>query len=376
MKGRKSVLFQRAAIVGLAGALYAAQAATVTVKIVGYSFNPSNTIVNVGDTVVWSGLENMHNVTGLIPQDLDDFCGGGPSDLDTETSCSHTFTAAGTFPYECTIHGPCCGMTGNIIVVAAAAPTPTVSITNPAGGAVFAAPASISIAADATVSSGTVTNVQFFANGNSLGSAPAAPFALTSSNLSAGSYALTAVATAAGISATSAVVSITVISQPTVAIVSPAAGAVLAAPANINIVANASVSGGAVTNVQFFTNGISLGTALVSPFSVAANNLAAGAYALTAVATAAGVSTTSAVVSVSVVSPVAVTLSALGVAGGQFSFNYNASVSLAYSVQSSVDLVNWSPVSTNVASSATGQFTDTAPVTGSRFYRVVLQPNP
>ncbi len=88
---------------------------------------------------------------------------------------------------------------------------PTVAITNPASGVYFVAPANISIAADAEVSSGTVTNVQFYANGVSVGSAQTAPFGITANNLTAGAYALTAVATAAGVSATSAVVNVTVV---------------------------------------------------------------------------------------------------------------------------------------------------------------------
>jgi len=48
---------------------------------------------------------------------------------------------------------------------AVAPPTPSVSITNPAGGAVFAAPANVTISADASVSGGTVTNVSFFFQG-------------------------------------------------------------------------------------------------------------------------------------------------------------------------------------------------------------------
>ena len=51
-------------------------------------------------------------------------------------------------------------MNGAIIVTAANVP-PTVAITNPASGAVFAAPASVTIQASAADSDGTVTNVQF-----------------------------------------------------------------------------------------------------------------------------------------------------------------------------------------------------------------------
>jgi hypothetical protein len=54
-------------------------------------------------------------------------------------------------------------------------PSPTVSIISPANGAVFSAPADVAISADATVSSGTVTNVSFFEGATLLGSAGAAP---------------------------------------------------------------------------------------------------------------------------------------------------------------------------------------------------------
>jgi hypothetical protein len=257
------------------------------------------------------------------------------------------------------------------------APTPTVSITNPAGGAVFAAPASVTIAATATVSSGTVTNVQFFTNSVSLGSVTSSPFNLTANNLAAGAYNLMAVATAAGVSGTSAVVSITVVNPPSVSITNPAGGAVFAAPANVNIAAHAASGSGTVTNVNFLTNGVSLGSATSSPFNLTANNLAAGAYALTAVATAAGVSATSAVVSVSVVTPVAINLSGLNISGGQVSFNYTANGGLSYVVQSSTNLLNpWTPLVTNVASGSSVAFSNSLNSNGAEFYRVGLLPNP
>jgi len=182
-------------------------------------------------------------------------------------------------------------------------PTLSVTITNPANNSVFFAPANVNTTANAGGGSGTVTNVQFFTNGVSLGSVLTTPFSLTASNLTAGAYTLTAVATAAGISATSAVVNITVVGIPTVSITNPAGGSVFTAPSNVNIAARATESGGTVTNVQFFTNGVSLGSILTAPFSLTASNLAAGTYTLTAVATAAGISATSSVVNVSVISP-------------------------------------------------------------------------
>jgi hypothetical protein len=98
---------------------------------------------------------------------------------------------------------------------------PTVSITNPPSGAVFAAPAIVQVQTTAAMSGGSVTNVEFLGNGASLGSDQTAPFSITTGSLAAGPYALTAVATAAGISTTSSVVNITVVSPVDITLTSP-----------------------------------------------------------------------------------------------------------------------------------------------------------
>jgi glucose/arabinose dehydrogenase len=72
---------------------------------------------------------------------------------------------------------------------------PAVSITSPASGATFTAPASISIQATASDSDGTVTRVDFYSNGVLLGSATSAPYAWSWSGVQAGAYSLTAIAT-------------------------------------------------------------------------------------------------------------------------------------------------------------------------------------
>ena len=103
-------------------------------------------------------------------------------------------------------------------------PVPTVAITNPAPGATFAAPATVSIGAAASVLGNVVTNVQFFVNSNLAGASTTVPYNVTATNLAAGSYALTAVATAWGISATSAPVDITVTGTPPTTITNLTAG--------------------------------------------------------------------------------------------------------------------------------------------------------
>jgi len=73
------------------------------------------------------------------------------------------------------------------------------------------------------------------------------------------------------------------------------------APANITINATAADAGGSVSSVAFYNGGTLLGTDTSTPYSFAWNNVAAGSYSLTAIATDnGGLSTTSAAVNVTV----------------------------------------------------------------------------
>ncbi|SDG04231.1 glycosyl hydrolase family 18 protein [Chitinophaga filiformis] len=97
----------------------------------------------------------------------------------------------------------CGGGTGN--------QAPAVSITSPAGGATFTAPATVTIQASASDADGTVTKVEFFNGSTKLGEATASPYSYTWSNVAAGSYSITAKATDNGNgSTTSGAVTITV----------------------------------------------------------------------------------------------------------------------------------------------------------------------
>jgi len=98
-----------------------------------------------------------------------------------------------------------CGTTGGNNVA------PIVSLTSPTAGTNFTAPASISIAATASDSDGTVTKVEFYNGATKLGEDTSSPYAYTWGGVAAGSYSLTAVATDnQGAATTSAAVSVTV----------------------------------------------------------------------------------------------------------------------------------------------------------------------
>lgn len=63
-------------------------------------------------------------------------------------------------------------------------------------------------------------------------------------------------------------------------------------------------------------------------------------------------------------------ISGAGISTGQFSFNYNANPDFTYIIQSSPDLVNWTPVLTNMATSDPMTFSAPADSTNATFYRV------
>lgn len=73
-------------------------------------------------------------------------------------------------------------------------PLPTVAITSPANFAEFSAPANITITADATDNT-SVTNVEFFVNGVSIGNDTTEPFSMAWNGVAGGAYGLTVKAT-------------------------------------------------------------------------------------------------------------------------------------------------------------------------------------
>lgn len=86
---------------------------------------------------------------------------------------------------------------------------------------------------------------------------------------------------------------------PTVSLIQPATGTILAAPANFTLEASAADPDGSVAKVEFFQNGIALGEATASPYRWQWSSVPVGTYALRAVAQDnSGLRATSAVVNV------------------------------------------------------------------------------
>ena len=178
-------------------------AATTGVDIEPTAFNPDQVTINVGDDVLWTWVSDTHDTRSFT-----DVWNSGVSD--TGHTFSFTFTSAGAYPYSCTVHG----FTGNVTVQAGNA-APSVTITNPADGAVFGNTTTVSVGISATDADGSVTNVRVFNGTTLVRTFSAPPFTFNSTAL-AGSYALgtntvTAVATDnLGATATSAPVRVVI----------------------------------------------------------------------------------------------------------------------------------------------------------------------
>jgi len=241
----------------------------------GY-FDPPNVSINVNDSVKWTWAGNNHSTTS-------DTSIWDSNVQNMPYTFTWVFTSAGNFPYSCTTHY----FEGSVNVATAGNIPPSVTITNPPDGAVFSAPADVTITATTADGSGNVTNVEFFQGTTSLGNQPGGPFTTVVSGLSAGSYAFSAVATdSLGDSGTNAI-------------------------------------------------------------------------------------------SISVVTPVDISLSnPRSLSGGQFRFDYTANAGLRYVVERSSGLPNFAPLITNTAAGSSVTFTDTAPTGGLSFYRVGRLPNP
>lgn len=273
--------------------------AVASVSVVNDSFSPSTSNIHTGDTVIWTWGSGSagHNVVStsspfawLFPSP-----NGSPGTSSNQNSSNlrnspfsftNTFNSMGSFPYECTEHVSF-GMTGTIKVTAAVAVTPTVAITNPVAGGIFSAPANLTIQASASISSGTVTNVQFLVGSTVLANSTSAPFSATTNNLPAGTYQLSAIASGSdGLTATNSV-SVTV----------------------------------------------------VTPIPVVAGTPSQAAP-------------------------------------GSFQFSYSATVGLTYIVQVSTNLSAWTSLATNKATVNPETFTDANASGQAAYYRVELMPNP
>ena len=147
---------------------------------------------------------------------------------------------------------------------------PTVSITSPANNTSFKTGDVVAISANAASSDGTISSVEFFVNGSSIGTSTSAPYKMNWTSVK-GTAILTAKAKDNLDSATtSAPDTIIVLDHvlPTISITSPANNAAFKTGDTVAISANAASSDGSISSVEFFVNGTSIGIDSTAPYSI------------------------------------------------------------------------------------------------------------
>jgi plastocyanin len=352
--------------------LATARAATTNVSLTTTTtFSPSTVSIHVNDTVHWVWVGSSHSTTSTsVPSLWDSGIHNAGFTFD------FTFAGAGTFPYHCSnpFHT---SMTGQVIVASGVNIPPSVTVTNPANAAVINAPASFTLAATASDSDGSVTNVQFLQGSTVLANDTTVPYGVTVASLAAGSYSFSAIASDNSGAKTTNSINITVNALPGVTITNPVAGATFVAPWSGPIGATASDTDGSITRVQFFSDGAALGIVSNAPYSLN-TSIPPGAHTLIAVAMDnRGATNTSVPVAISVVTAVPIILGdAARPSPTQFQFTYRANPGLAYVVQRGSNLTSFVPLGTNVAASTNVVVVDTTATNSMNFYRVGQLPNP
>jgi Tol biopolymer transport system component len=183
-----------------------------------------------------------------------------------------------------------------------------VSITSPSTGALLAPTSNVVVIASASHPSGTINQVEFFANDESIGFGTlvgGSQYNLPWNNLNDGIYALVAVVSdGSGVTTTSPPITVTVASPPTVTITNPTNGSVFPSLTNISLSSIAQSPHAPIDRVDFYANGVLVGSASdvgTVKFTATWRHLVDGVYSLTAVATDnLGVSTTSAPITIGV----------------------------------------------------------------------------
>jgi hypothetical protein len=162
---------------------------------------------------------------------------------------------------------------------------PTVALTAPVASATYTAPANIVVAASANDSDGSIAKVEFYAGSTLIGSSTTAPYTVAWNAVDAGAFLVTAKATDnLGLVAASSAVPVTVVNNapPTVALAAPSPGGPYFAPATITLTATASDGDGSIARVDFQADGMLIGSATATPYSIIWDNVADGSHSVTA----------------------------------------------------------------------------------------------
>jgi uncharacterized protein (DUF1800 family) len=232
----------------------------------------------------------------------------GTTPLTVLTTPPYNYTvnlaAAGTYTYSAVVSDDKgkSSTSAAVTVQAGIAPnSPTVVLTSSA--TTIAAPGPVVLTANAAETGGTIALVTLYQNGVKLIDLTTAPYVYTVTLANVGNYTFTAQATdTKGATATSATLTVQVGTGPSAPTIALAASATtIAAPGPVILTANAAETGGTITLVTLYQNGVKLVDLTTAPYVYTVTLANPGGYTFTAQATdAKGATATSSAVSVQV----------------------------------------------------------------------------
>lgn len=168
--------------------------------------------------------------------------------------------------------------------------SPTVSIVSPISGAEYGPGSSVDVDVSAYDSDGLVASVEFYLNGVLMGTSTVAPYQRSMVLPSVGSYEIHVVATDTdGLSTQSPKVQVTAVNNagqaPTVSITRPLDAAQFLPGTFVEVESTALDLDGLISQVEYFLNGVSVGSSTIAPYAVDVFLPSTGSYELMAVAT-------------------------------------------------------------------------------------------
>ncbi|MGC4074816.1 MAG: Ig-like domain-containing protein [Nibricoccus sp.] len=293
----------------------------------------------------------------------------------------------------------------------ASAFAPTITLEAPLSTVTYAAPATITMKADADDADGNVARVDFFVGTTKIGEDYTAPYEITAPAQAVGTYDFSAVALDNEKRATlSSIVKVTVVNRtnvvPAVTLTAPSSGSTATIPGVVALAADASDTDGAVSKVAFYADATLIGEDDTAPYSINWSPTVPGTYALTAKAydndNAVTTSTASTLNLVFSAAGAAADrdgdgLSALlewslgtsdgsaghdgipvlGTDGAKLTLSFlRARAEVVYTVQASDDLKNWTDLATNPGTvGASVTVIDTNTTSPARFLRLRIEAN-
>ncbi len=188
------------------------------------------------------------------------------------------------------------------------APPPTIVLAKPSSGATYAAGQPIAMSAQARAPQRGIGRVEFYSDGSliktaSISDGPSAiDVDFTWTAAAAGAHVLSAkIVTTDDESATSSAVNI-LVGDLAVGLVEPLAGQVYQAPGDVRITANPSETGGTIARVDFYGDGVLLGSRTSAPYTFLWSEVSSGTHTVAVtVRDAAALSSSSSTIAISVV---------------------------------------------------------------------------